>query len=150
MLILGIDPGTKCGWALLRDGERVASGVWDLKSKRHEGGGMRFLRARTYMSEALQGVDAVAYEEVARHAGTAAAHVYGGLVAVLQAECEQAGIPYRGIPVGTVKKRATGKGNAGKPAMVAAAVEQWGAVADDNEADALWIAMVLTEDLGVS
>lgn len=44
MRILGIDPGTSCGWAILDDGGRVASGVWDLSPKRFEGGGMRYIR----------------------------------------------------------------------------------------------------------
>lgn len=147
MQVLAIDPGTKCGWALFSDGKRVASGVWDLKSKRHEGAGMRFLRMRRYFLEALEGCDAVAYEEVRRHAGTSAAHVYGGIIAVIQSSCEERGVPYQGIPVGTVKKRATGKGNAGKPAMIAAAVAEGWAPADDNEADALWIGVCLMESL---
>jgi len=150
MVILGIDPGTKCGWALLRDGERVASGVWDLRSRRHEGGGMRYLRARRYLEEVLgdHQVDAAAYEEVRRHAGTSAAHVYGGIVGQLTAVCEDQKTPYRGIPVGTVKKLAAGKGNASKPAMVAAARERWShEPEDDNEADALWVAAALHEEL---
>lgn len=141
MRIVGIDPGTRCGWALLEDGERVASGTWDLKSRRHEGGGMRYLRFRRYLLELLaHEPEAVVYEEVRRHAGTSAAHVYGGLVGQLTALCESRQIPYQAIPVGTIKRCATGKGNASKAAMIAAARSQWGAVGDDNEADALWCA----------
>lgn len=144
--IIGIDLGTACGWALLSpDGARLASGEWDLRSRRHEGGGMRFLRFSRLLTELLEGqqVEAVAYEEVQRHLGTDAAHVYGGLVAHLQTVCEVKGIPYTGIPVGTVKKQATGKGNAGKEAMVEAARGAWPGLAPnlgDNEADALWVA----------
>lgn len=152
MIIIGIDPGTSCGWAILRDGERLASGVWDLSSSRHEGGGMRYVRCRSYLSELLDAYDEfdvlVAYEEVARHRGTAAAHVYGGIVAVIQSECESMQVPYLGIPVGTIKKHATGKGNAGKPAMIKAALERWDhEVEDDNEADALWCASALLEEV---
>jgi crossover junction endodeoxyribonuclease RuvC len=53
-----------------------------------------------------------------RHMSTDAAHVHGGLLAVMQAECEARQLPYAGIPVGTIKKAATGKGNAGKGEMV--------------------------------
>ncbi len=146
MIIIGIDPGTACGWAVY-DSEHTTwiSGVWDLKSRRHEGGGMRFLRLRGYIKELFTAVSpsAVVYEEVRRHMGTDAAHVYGGIVAVITEECEARGIPYLGVPVGTVKKLATGKGNAGKPAMIAAALERWPGFepADDNEADARWIAV---------
>lgn len=151
MLLLGIDPGTKCGWALLDGDKRVASGVWDLASRRHEGGGMRYVRLRSYLAQICEAnkIDAVAYEEVRRHMGVDAAHVYGGIVAHLASFCEQAKIPYRGIPVGTVKKVATGKGNAKKDAMVAAAEARFGVqVTNDNEADALFIALTLHQELG--
>jgi Holliday junction resolvasome RuvABC endonuclease subunit len=146
MIIIGIDPGTACGWAVCDTGHASwVSGVWDLKSRRHEGGGMRFLRLRGYIKELFIAVSpsAVVYEEVRRHMGTDAAHVYGGILAVITEECEARGIPYLGVPVGTVKKLATGKGNAGKPAMIAAALERWPGFepADDNEADARWIAV---------
>ena len=117
---IGIDPGTACGWAILgKDGQRKASGVWDLKPRRHEGAGMRFVRVRKYFMELLDLVEpyafsrvVVGYEEVARHRGVAAAHVYGGIIAVIQSVCEEQSVPYMGIPVGTVKRCATGKGNA--------------------------------------
>jgi Holliday junction resolvasome RuvABC endonuclease subunit len=80
----------------------------------------------------------VYYEEVAAHKGTAAAHIYGGLVATLQSFCEERNIPYCGVPVGTIKRYATGKGNANKEAMIAAAQVKHGYLGDnDNEADAL-------------
>ena len=46
-------------------------------------------------------------------------------------------MPYQGVPVGTIKKHATGQGNAGKAAMVAAMQAKGYPVTDDNEADAL-------------
>jgi len=157
MIIIGIDPATACGWALLRasDGNRLASGQWDLRSRRHEGGGMRFLRFRGWLGDCIQtargagdGSVAVAYEEVARHRGVAAAHVYGGLVAQLQEICETAEIPYTGIPVGTVKRLATGKGNASKGMMIAAAHRRWSHHTESHdEADALWIAEALRVSL---
>ena len=42
-----------------------------------------------------------------------------------------------GVPVGTIKKHATGKGNAGKEAMIEAMQLLGHPVTDDNEADAL-------------
>ena len=153
MKIIGIDPGTACGWAVHDTKPKTwISGVWDLKSRRHEGGGMRFLRLRGYLQELLDatpGGRVVIYEEVRRHMGTDAAHVYGGIIAVITEECEARGIPYLGVPVGTVKKLATGKGNAGKPAMIAAALDRWPGFepADDNEADARWIAVAGEREL---
>lgn len=140
MKVLAIDLGTKCGWCVA-EGDSFIAGTWNLAGGRFDGGGMRFLRFEQFLREALPGVERVAYEEVRRHMGVDAAHVYGGLQAVLTAECERQGIPYEGIPVATIKKHATGKGNAKKDAMMNAARQRWsGFNGDDNEADARWIA----------
>jgi len=152
--ILAIDPGTHCGWAVGRGGKVLGSGVWDLKAGRWEGGGMRWVKLRRAVVEVADAfaVDLVAYEEVRRHMGTDAAHVYGGIVAVIQewAEARAAKVPYYGLPVGTVKKHATGKGNADKAKMIEAAQAKWPArnVTDDNEADALWILSCATAQFG--
>ena len=144
--ILAIDPGTACGWAVRHSEKDYDSGVWDLRPHRHEGGGMRFLRARKLFREAVAlfkpGI--VVYEEVRMHMGVDAAHIYGGIVAVITSECEahEPPIPYRGMHFAQVKKLATGKGNAKKDAMIAAAQARWPGheFEDDNEADARWIA----------
>ena len=153
MNILALDLGSRTGWAVYTPGMSL-SGFVDFKNSRHEGGGMRYLRFRHWLNEqqrALQEVNAVYYEEVRRHAGTDAAHVYGGLLGILTAWCEQHRIPYRGIPVGTIKKHATGKGNADKAAMVAAAQKLMGrVVTDDNEADALCILHFALQTEGVN
>ena len=85
----------------------------------------------------LTGIGAVYFEEVRRHLGVDAAHVYGGLLATLTAWCEHHQIPYQGVPVGTIKRHATGKGNAGKAGVIAAMKALGHPVTDDNEADAL-------------
>lgn len=134
---LALDLGTNTGWALRRDGTTI-SGTASFKVGRYEGGGMRYLRFQRWLDElARDGVDSIWFEEVRRHAGTDAAHVYGGLLATLTAWCEHHGIPYSGVPVGSIKKHATGKGNANKDAMIAAAVARGFTPVDDNEADAL-------------
>jgi Holliday junction resolvasome RuvABC endonuclease subunit len=150
MKIVGIDPGTACGWAVVENGKRIASGVWELKTNRHEGGGMRYLRMRKYFERLLEtiDIDAVAYEEVRRHMGVDAAHIYGGIVGQITAICEEQKIPFQGIPVGTAKKTATNRGNASKGDMIKAANERWGlTLTDDNEADALWMALTLENEL---
>ncbi len=137
MKILAIDPGTKCGYAM----SSTESGVWNLSPRRHEGGGMRFFRLRNYLVSACEGADLVVYEEVRGHKGTDAAHIYGGIVAIIQEHCEMHSIPYSGIPVGTIKKFATGKGNSDKVTMLATARKAWPLtpIVDDNQADALWL-----------
>lgn len=134
---LALDLGTNTGWAICRDGVTV-SGTASFKVGRYEGGGMRYLRFQRWLDEMRgAGLDSLWFEEVRRHAGTDAAHVYGGLLATLTAWAEHHGIPYSGVPVGSIKKHATGKGNANKEAMIAAAVARGFTPVDDNEADAL-------------
>ena len=98
---------------------------------------LSFIRFLGDIQKNLHHVDAVFFEEVRRHKGVDAAHVYGGFLAHLTAWCEQQGAPYKGIPVGTIKRHATGKGNADKAAMIVAAQARGHHPEDDNEADAL-------------
>lgn len=144
MRTMGLDLGTKCGWAIASDG-LMFSGTWDLSVGRFSGGGMRYLRFEKLLDEVLHSeagekIRAVYFEEVRRHAGTDAAHVYGGLMAILTAWCEKHHIAYQGVPVGTIKKCATGKGRADKQVMIEAAKRAWPDqdIQDDNQADALW------------
>lgn len=138
--ILALDLGTTTGWAVRDNALMITSGAQSFKPGRFEGGGMRYLRFTRWLDELAGLVGPLAlinFEEVRRHVGTDAAHVYGGLMGTLQAWCELRGIPYRGVPVGTIKRHATGKGNAGKPEMIAAAKARGFTPIDDNEADAL-------------
>lgn len=110
---------------------------------------MRYLRLRRLLGELLDAYPGaiVGYEEVRRHIGTDAAHIYGGIVAVIASECESRSVPYQGVPVATAKRTATGKGNADKAAMLAAARARFGKVESEDEADALWIAVAGEEGL---
>lgn len=135
--ILALDLGTKTGYAI--DGGAIVSGTAEFKNDRYSGGGMRYLKFKRWLDEvhASSPIAEVYFEEVRRHAATDAAHVYGGLLATLSSWCEENKVPYEGIPVGTIKKYATDKGNAGKDQVIAA-VRSWGfEPGDDNEADAL-------------
>lgn len=138
MRILALDLGTKTGWALL-SGSETFSGVWTYKPGRFEGGGMIWLRFHRFLDELHDNdpIDLIVFEEVRRHLGVDAAHKYGGFLAHLAAFCDARSIPYQGVPVGTIKKHATGKGNADKAAMIDAARARGFNPKDDNEADAL-------------
>jgi Holliday junction resolvasome RuvABC endonuclease subunit len=156
--ILALDLGTSCGWALFEDGQPVGSGVWTLQTasqRRFEGAGMKWLRLRSRMDEVvgLRGhLHCVAVEEVRRHMGVDAAHAYGGALAVVTSWCEANAVPYQGFPVATVKKHATGKGNAKKDAMIEAARARWPDVdlAGDDQADALWIGSLASDETRVT
>jgi Holliday junction resolvasome RuvABC endonuclease subunit len=138
MTILALDLGTTTGFAFRQDG-RTVWGTWSFKPGQFEGGGMRYLRFQNELNKLnpIHTLEAVYFEEVRAHKGTAAAHVYGGLMATLTAWCEANGVPYMGVPVGTIKRHATGKGNAKKPETIAAMQAKGFTPQNDNEADAL-------------
>jgi hypothetical protein len=140
--ILALDLGTTTGWAVRTSRCRILHGTAEFRPSRYEGGGMRYLRFGKWLEQTFDitgGIDAVYFEEVRRHIGTDAAHIYGGFLAGLSSWCERKGVAYQGVPVGTIKRFATGKGNADKAAMIAAVRERGFEPADDNEADAIAI-----------
>ena len=148
--ILALDLGTTTGWASLIGGI-VHSGTVTFRSGRYDGGGMRYLRFQHWLEQLADdsgGLAAIYFEEVRRHIGTDAAHLYGGFLATLTAWCEREGVAYQGVPVGTIKRFATGKGNAGKDAMLAAMRQRGFRPADDNEADAIAILLWAMENRG--
>jgi len=121
------------------------------RTGRYNGGGVRYLRFRAWldsMSADAGDITAIYFEEVRRHIGTDAAHVYGGLLATLTSWCEQRGIAYQGVPVGTIKRFIAGKGNADKAAVMAAVRARGFQVNDDNEADAIAILLWSIETQG--
>jgi len=139
-IIVALDLGTTTGWATREAAGNITSGTASFKTRRFEGGGMPFLRFKRWLTDfkALLGaIDAIYFEEVRAHKGVDAAHKYGGFVAHLTSWCEHHGIPYSGIPVGTIKKHITGKGNAPKESVIMAIKNKGFAPVDDNEADSL-------------
>jgi hypothetical protein len=149
--VLALDLGTTTGFALRTRDDHITSGTLEFRNDRWQGGGMRFLRFRQWLTEtkhAASGIDRVVYEQVRRHAGVDAAHAYGGWLAILTAWCEHHAIPYEGVPVGTIKRFATGKGNADKAAVIAAMQARGFHPADDNEADALALLLWATSSTG--
>jgi len=139
--VLALDLGTHTGWARTINNGQIVHGVDVFANNRFSGGGMRYLNFHRWLNEihACCPVSEVVYEEVRRHAGTTAAHVYGGFLATLTAFCEEQKIPYQSVTVQAIKKYWTGKGNANKQAMIDKAVEMGFQITDDNEADAIAI-----------
>lgn len=152
---VALDLGTSCGVAV-KDGKSIITDTWNFKTKRTQGMGMRFLRFKAALEDLLKTgeIKAIFYEEVRRHKGVAAAHVYGGFESHLLAFCDSNEIPYLSISVGSIKKKATGKGNAGKDAMVEAAQKEFPDLgiddSKDDEADAVWILATGLEELNKS
>lgn len=138
--LLALDLGTHMGWALRSRSGAISSGTNHYRPGRFEGAGMAFVRFGGWLDDLSRHggpLASVVFEEVRAHAGTLAAQVYGGFLAHLTAWCERKAAPYLGVPVATIKRHATGKGNAPKDDVIAAMRRQGFAPGDDNEADAL-------------
>jgi Holliday junction resolvasome RuvABC endonuclease subunit len=149
--ILALDLGTTTGWALRSHDGLITSGTVSFRPGRFDGGGMRYLRFTNWLTEIdrLSGpVAAIWFEEVRAHRGVDASHVFGGFLATLTTWAELRGVPYQGVPVGTIKRFFSGKGNANKAAMIAAARARGFSPADDNEADAIAILFWAIETKG--
>ena len=138
MKILAIDSGTKTGWAT--NDTAMVSGIQDFSLKRGESPGMRFLMFQKWILNMLETIkpDMVIYER-AHHRGGAPTEVGVGLTTQLQAGCTAMEIEYVALHSKTLKKYATGKGNASKDAMMEAATEKGWTYQDHNECDALWL-----------
>jgi Holliday junction resolvasome RuvABC endonuclease subunit len=141
MNILALDLATKTGWALLENG-RVESGVQEFAVKRGESPGMRYLRFNRWLDQLLgtrQAIGLIVYEQQ-HHRGGAATEVAAGFVTRVQEACAEHVIDHATVHTATLKKFATGRGNADKSEMVKSARVKFGREPqDDNEADALWI-----------
>ena len=135
--ILAVDQGTKTGFYT-----GTISGVNVFDVKRGESPGMRFLRFKHWLNEIyglMGGIDVIVYEQ-AHHRGGAATQVAVGMVTHMLSFAAEKDIEIYPVHSGTLKKYATGKGNAGKDEMIRAAIDRGFNPRDDNEADAvlLW------------
>ncbi len=142
-MILGLDPGTVTGWAL---GEHAPatevsfSGIWQL-GRRGASQGQRFGQFDNCLAAILRNYDVklVAYE-MAHHRGGPATALAGGLVALIEMAAYRKGIETMVLHSSTIKKHATGRGNAEKSSMVEAGRRKFTlTTAADDEVDALWI-----------
>lgn len=139
MNLLALDLGTRTGFKVGTATAAISGTMSFAVNSRYEGGGMRFLRFRRWLNEVAAGhgpFEQIVFEEVRNHKGVDAAHVYGGLMGVLTAWCEENQVPYEAIPVGTIKRHWSGKGNCGKDDMILASRRRGLDPEDDNEADA--------------
>lgn len=129
---VGIDQATRCGYAVLdAQGDRLASGTWDLGVRPGEGAGFRYVRFVGYFRQLLDsfGLDGkntvVAYEQAVPMRGGNSSEIGGALIGHLQYQCEVRKVPYEGIHYATVKRLAIG-GRARKTDMIDAANSRWG------------------------
>lgn len=126
----------------------LPAGAWStdiLSPPSSSGRGMRRLAwIRDEVLRLATGADLVILEGYAfgakRQSHTRAIAEAGGVVRLALFE---AGIPYAEVPPAVLKKAATGRGNAPKEDVLAAAIRRLGYGGHDhNEADALWLLML--------
>lgn len=150
-MLIGIDAGTKTGWAIAdTSGRIVESGVMDFTKRRGESNGALFLKFRRWLSELLSDKTRppflVCYEQ-AHHRGGPATEIGVGLATRIQEICTEYGYEYIPVHTGTLKKSATGSGSAGKEQMIERAARHLGRQPiDDNEADAVHLAMMAVKE----
>jgi Holliday junction resolvasome RuvABC endonuclease subunit len=143
MNILALDIATKTGWK-----SSTSSGVWDLRPNRGESEGMRVIRFKSKVQDMIriENINLVVYERVAgMHKSSII--VASEMVGVLKALAIENGIDLACYSAGEIKRFATGKGNANKEAMVEAAIKLGYNPQDDNEADAIHLYNLVTNEL---
>ena len=178
--VLGLDLGTNCGYSYCfindrietkSDKNRIYAGQLDLSAGPYDSGAIRFIRLRHFLSAIKP--DLIAYEDVrytppngkgfmnigailARAA--TACEWFGALKATVSTWAEENGVPCTGVPIGSIKKRATGRGNANKSDIIKACNEEFGFSFDsenydttgaDNIADSVYVCSLIVETYGL-
>lgn len=150
VVVLALDIATHTGWAALRSDGSIETGTTTLKADDHPGARMACLRSwLTETENRLGGVDFIAWEDAFRQPGKAGA-IHHRLVGAMLAWAHHHEIGVLPVAVSTIKRHATGRGNASKAEMIEAAEAAGYRVVDDNAADALHLLrLVLSSNPGL-
>lgn len=149
--ILALDLGSKTGYAYQTRAGAITSGTWrlatakELKEQEGREGDCRFCRLVENVREIVlrEGIETLGFEDVQFSTYTAQTQLWATFRgAVWLLGCQIPTLTVEAVPVGTLKKFATGHGAATKD-MMAAALRRThpeffhGRTPDDNEVDAL-------------
>ena len=141
--ILALDQASNCGWALQTKDTNTHSGVKGFFLDRGESPGMRFLRFRAWLNQMYKlangGIDVIIYEAPHHRGGHSTQVAYGFITEILSFAADHGVETMKPVHTGTLKKFATGKGNASKEEMIIAARKRGWEIEDgnDDEADAV-------------
>jgi Holliday junction resolvasome RuvABC endonuclease subunit len=107
----------------------------------------RLMTIKNQVREYVRGSELVLIEDLPRHA--MAAGITGMVQGSVRTMLLEESIPYASLPPASLKKFATGRGNASKTDMAVAAYKR-GAVefTNDNECDAWWLWVATMDHLG--
>ncbi len=131
MIVTGLDLSITATGVAQRDGKAYTIKPAPL-------GDRRLVEIRDCVGLAVGGCDLVAVEDLPTHAKSAG--ITGMVHGAVRAALIMWGIRYVLITPASVKKYATGKGNADKTAMALAAFKRAGVeFGDDNQCDAWWL-----------
>lgn len=174
--VLGLDLGTNCGYSYcfindrLGANPRIYAGQLDLSAGPYDSGAIRFIRLRHFLAAIKP--DLIAYEDV-RYTPSGKGFVsvgallaraapacewFGALKATVSTWAEENSVPCTGIPIGSIKKRATGKGNSNKIDIIEACNKEFGFDFDsegyessgtDNIADSVYVCTLAVETYGL-
>lgn len=146
--IVGLDLASSCGISFcdILPGQPITEapiigGQWNLGVGQHDTNSLRYVRLKSFLQ--LTNPSLIFYEEV-KFVGqnptpgmkqnltalvaraVTGAQVVHGLSAILVTWAEQHGIPCEAVPIGVLKKYATGRGNANKVDIITAANTRFG------------------------
>lgn len=154
MIVVGVDPGQNFGWAVIREGIVIASGVEDFHINRGDSPGMRYIKCEGFFSALLdtyrdmKGKTIVIYEQAHQRGGAPTEYAFG-FITTMQKVCALMSIQHTTVHTATVKKWATGYGKASKEQMIIEAEKRVGKkIQMDDEADAILISLYGFEKLG--
>jgi len=143
--LLAIDIGTKLGWCVMYDGQPIEIGVWNVdKVHSHPQDFERWLHIDRFIQAKIDAhkITGLVFEFVhaATFASSRATELHCGARAIIQMAAHRNGIEPVGIPVNTIKACVC-KGGAKKEQIIEAVSRLGFAVMDDNEADAVAVAV---------
>lgn len=153
-MLLALDLGMHCGWALFVNDRRLASGTWHLGKDPSRDRFDEFL-LRLLSKVCGQGVKVIAHEHVPalqQHASADAAHLFGGWLAILTIVARRTNTQLLRVMTPEVHAAAAferakarefrdkdKRRKENKRRIVEAAHRRGWLVADDNEADACFV-----------
>lgn len=127
----------------------VAAGTKATTLKSSATGMARLVDLRDAVLAVCADADLVAVEGYSFGSRNSQAHALGELGGVVRVALHEAAIRYLDVSPATVKKYATGRGNAPKAEVYGAAIRRLGYQGcDHNQADALWLRALAMDGLG--
>ena len=149
MIIIGLDIAHKTGWVVGnvhsdRTTEWMESGVENFKPDKNTSRGISFLKFRKWFGDLVTAwePDLVMYEQPHMRGKDATTVLMGYITRLIEVcDTRTPQVQYDTVQTNTLKKFATGKGNAGKPEMIEKAKHRFPGldIIDDNHADALHV-----------